>query len=261
MSEVHHFTQRVNGGTIVLPVGASVATTTGACIIRLTDLPIFLQMGKNFEFARLNKCTVEFWPKANMQLNQFTAAGALNSFSPSGTFVTAIDQVPIYSAVVGPTFGYAQAASWVNDASNDTNVTSASWVASGVTTSYIRGLQGAKEQELYKKRKMSFYPAFYDWVMTGEGSGDITNVTNTLPSTTSGQPFVSNGSVERKIKKWISINNINSQSAAVTETRGPLYYGPMYAIDCNVDGTAAGSIPLFDIRFKYSISFKRYRGL
>lgn len=258
MKDVHHFKQTINGGEFILPIAANATTSTGGCIIRLTDLPFFQQMGPNFEFARLNKCTIEFWPKANMQLNQFTAAGALSTFSPSGTLVTANDQVPFYSSTT-TNASFVASPIWANDTSNDTGVTSASWVQVGMTTDYIRGLQGSREKELYKKHTISFYPAFYDYVMTGAGTGDITNVENGLPAASN--VFETNGCVERKIKKWVSINNINSSGNSHSVNVGPLYFGPVAAIDCNVDGTGASAIPLYDIRLKYSISFKRVRGV
>lgn len=257
MADVHHFRQTVNGGTLILPVTPTLADTTGGCIIRLTDLPFYQQMAPNFEFARLNKCKLEFWPKSNMQLTQLSAAGALSSFSVSGTFITAIDQVPFYSGTTSAS-NYVAASSWSNDGSNDSGVTSASFVNSGMSTDYIRGLQGSREKELYKKHTLNFYPAFYDYVMTGQGTGAITSVANVLPGAT--PTLTLNGCVERKIKKWVSINTISSEGNDATVNVGPLYFGPVYAIDGNVDGTGASSVPLYDVRFTYSISFKRVRG-
>lgn len=252
MKDIHHFKQTVNGGVISTHNATAGTLTSGGCIIRLTDLPFFQQMGPNFEFARLNKCRVEFWPKANMQINQLTnGSGALATGSINGTFITALDQVPFYTAVGIP---YVNAPSWGNDGSNDTGVTSASFVQTGMSTDYIRGLQGSKEKELYKKHSISFYPAFYDYMMSGVGTGNITNVNNTLGV------FDSNGCVERKIKKWVSINNIVGSTPSISVNVGPLYFGPVYALDANVPGTTDG-VPLYDVRFTYSISFKRVRGV
>jgi len=265
MSDVHHFKQTVNGGELIYPSGLSNAqNVTGGCIIRLTDLPLYQQMGPNFEFARLNKCTIEFWPKANMQLNQFTAAGAVSSFSPSGRLITAVDQVPFYSDLTTSLGTFLAAPSWANDTSNDTGVTVASFVKTAMTADYIRGIQGSREKELYKKHSITFFPAFYDYVMTGIGTGAITSVTNVIPNeeNVTGGGLSTNGCVERKIKKWVSINNIGSNnSSGIAINVGPLYFGPVYAMDVNVDGSGATSIPLFDIVLKYSISFKRVRGV
>jgi len=260
MKDVHHFKQTISGGEFILPIASDNITSTGGCIIRLTDLPFYQRMAPNFEFARLNKCTIEFWPKANMQLNQFTAAGALSTFSPSGTLITAVDQVPFYSSTLSSGMAFVQSVIWAGDASDDSGITSASWVRVGMSTDYIRGLQGSREKELYKKHTISFYPAFYDYVMTGEGAGPITGVSNLLPNTTDVN-WGTNGCVERKIKKWVSINNLDSRANTATVNTGPLYFGPVAAIDCNVDGTGASAIPLYDVRLKYSISFKRVRGV
>lgn len=254
-SDVHHFKETVNCGTIAcLPSsGTSQTNSTGAFIFRLTDLPAYQTLGQNFEFARVNKFRMEFWPKANMQLIQAAASGsAETTFSPSGTFITAVDQVPIYGPAIGGVF--VQAATWSNDASNSSGVTSGSAVQTAITTNYIRGIEGSRETELYKKHVISFYPAFYDYVMTGTGTGAISNVSNTIGT------FGSNGCAERKIKKWISISNINSQATPSIATNvGPLYFGPVYAIDNNVATT--NTIPLYDVRLTYSVSFKRLKGV
>lgn len=257
--DVHHFRETINAGTIVIPTGISENLSTGAFIMRLSDFPAYQQLGPNFEFARLNKCTIEFIPKFNMQLQQSTVGGGLSTLSASGTLVTAIDQVPIYSS---GTAGYVTASSWTIDSSSSSGVTGASAVSTTMTTSYVRGLQGSREKELYKRQKISFYPAFYDYVMTGmTPSGiSITNVVNPIlgSTITTGTGIGSNGCVERKIKKWISISNLTSATTDSTTTNlGPLYFGPVYALDVNNSGVA--NVPLFDVRMSYSLSFKRLR--
>jgi len=194
-----------------------------------------------------------------MQLNQIAVStGVLSTASPSGTLITAIDQIPI-TTTSGSNFTLAL--SWANDNSNSSGVTSCSAVGEPgpSSCSYVRGIQNSHERELYKKHKVSFFPAFYDYIMApSAASGAITNVTNPLISSTA--VWTTNGSVERKIKKWVTVNNANQ--AGISDNTGPLYFGPMYALDVNAEpGTSANSIPLFDVRLTYSVSFKRLRGV
>lgn len=256
-SDVHHFRETINAGQLIYPVTGSQTQTnsTGALIMRLTDLPIYQNLGSAFEFARLNACIWHILPKANMQLNQLTVStSALATASPSGTLVTAVDQIPIYGNT--NTALYSLASTWSDDSSNDTGVTSASFVAAqGITTSYIRGLQGSRETELYKKQRRKFFPAFYDYIMSPSGTGTITNVEN--PHGT----FVNNGCVERKIKRWVSLRNVvstNAGGSSTAQNAGPLYFGPLYALVVNEPSTSA--TPLFDMRLTYSVSFKRVVG-
>lgn len=264
--DVHHFKQLVDGGTITLPnpTSGNIREVTGACIMRLTDLPIYDQMAPNFEFARLNKCKIEFIPKYNMQMNQLTTgSGAVSTGSITGTMITAVDQIPIYTgATAGSVF--VTATSWNNDGDELGSATYASFVQTSMTPNYVRSLQGAKEKELYKKQTISFYPAFYDYVMTPSGNTApgqpaVTSISAPIP-TVAAVAVTTNGCVERKIKKWISINNVTSGNVtALGINAGPLYYGPVYALDVNVPGST-GFVPLFDVRLTYSVSFKRYKG-
>jgi hypothetical protein len=251
MADTHHFRETINAGTIFAT--ASDITNTGALIMRFGDFPAYNQLGPNFEFARLNKFVIEFWPKSNMQFTQINTAGTGFQASVSGTFVTALDQVPVYSGAAA----YTTAPGWANDTSNDTNVSSASFVATPFTTSYVRGIQNSREKELYKKHKMSFYPAFYDYIMTSSSAPGtaITSVSNQVGT------FEGNNCCERRIKKWVNINAaVGGAGASNTLVGGPLFYGPVYAVDSNIEPTT--SFPaLFDVRLKYSISFKRLRGI
>jgi len=265
MRDVHHFKQIVDGGTITTGnFNGNVSQTTGACVMRLGDLPIYIQMAPNFEFARLNKCRIEFIPKYNMQLNQLTTGtAALATGSITGTFITAIDQIPIYTAAsAGSTF--TKANTWVDDGDENGSASYASFVQTSMTPNYVRGLQGAKETELYKKQVRSFYPAFYDTILTQAGNSfpgpsGIQSIGDPLPTGTA-TAVVTNGCVERRIKKWVSINNVTSGSTtALGPNGGPLYFGPVYALDVNVPGSTA-LVPMFDVRFHYSVSFKRYKG-
>lgn len=259
MSDTHHFKETVNGGVLYINpltggpagniiTGVGAFNGTGVYVMQLSDFPIFQRFNNCFEFVRLNKCTIEFIPKFNFQsnMNSLSSTAATFSSSTTGTFLTAIDQVPINVLITST----ATALNWVNDSSNTSGTTAATpYTSSTVTTGYIRGLQGCREKELYKKHTISFYPAFYDVIL---GSGG-TAATNAI-------------AYERKIKKFVNINLLQGagSSAQVANTTGPLYYGPMYGFDVN--GYPGGvndniNIPLFDVRLRYSMSFKRLRGV
>lgn len=223
---------------------------TGVYVMQLTDFPIFQRLNGVFEFARLNKCTIEFIPKFNMTLNQnFLSGGTAAQFASSttGTLITAIDQIPINGISIGSS---PKAVNWVNDSSNSTGTSSAApYRSDTVTPGYVRGLSGSREKELYKKHKISFYPAFYDYV---QGSGNTGLSVNAF---------------ERRVKRWVCTNSLGTAAAGndpVTDGSGPLYYGPMYAFDVNAYAGAVGdniNIALFDVRLKYSMSFMRMRGV
>lgn len=253
MSDTHHFKETVNGGVLFInpSTGSASATAAGAFLgtgtyaMQLTDFPIFQRMTGIFEFVRLNKCTVEFIPKYNFQSNSnlFTAGTAAQfSSSTTGTFLTALDQVPI-----NITIGTSNTApNWVNDSSNSSGTTAATpYQCTTVTTGYVRGLQGCKEKELYKKHKISFYPAFYNSLIDGGGSSVAQH---------------------RNIKQWVITNyqNVGSGDDPIATGTGPVYYGPIYALDINAYAGSSSdniNIPLYDVRFTYSMSFKRLRGV
>lgn len=261
MADTHHFKETVNAGVLYInpltggPAGGNIFTGigafagTGVYAMQLSDFPIFQRFNGCFEFARLNRCTIEFIPKYNMQLssNSLSSTASTFSASTSGTFITAVDQVP-FIVVPGTT---SVALNWVNDSSNSSGTTSATpYTSTTVTPGYVRGLQGSREKELYKKHTLNFYPAFYDYLMTGiSNSGSIT----------------ANASYQRKIKAWVSTQTLlTTGTAPVATNTGPLYFGPVYALDVN--GYPGGvsdniNIPLFDVRLKYSMSFKRLRGV
>lgn len=260
MSDTHHFKETVNAGVLFInpltggPSGSITAGVgafngTGVYAMQLTDFPIFQRFNGCFEFARLNKCTIEFIPKFNFQsnLNSLSSTAATFSSSTTGTFITAIDQVPIGIAI-GTT---ATALNWVNDSSNSSGTSSAApYTSTTVTTGYVRGLQGSREKELYKKHTLSFFPAFYDYIVTGAGPG-----------------IVNGAGFQRMIKKWVCTNNLTGGgggSTNVVSGNGPVYYGPVYALDVN--GYPGGvtdniNLPLYDVRMRYSMSFKRLKGV
>lgn len=184
-----------------------------------------------------------------MQLNFATnlAAGGASTYSSSmsGTLITAIDQVPLVS-----TSGtIATANTWVNDNSNDTGVTFPfAAAASQLTPSYVRGIQNAREKELYKKHSISFYPAFYDYV-----------VNNPVNIGTPASQNIDNGIYQRVIKKWVNCRTLETASS-LNPNNGPVFYGPVYAVDINQDPSIQITA-LYDIRMSYSVSFKRLRGV
>lgn len=211
--------------------------------MQLTDFPIFQKFSTCFEFARLNKCTIDFIPKFNMQLNSLTTStGVGATVSITGTLITAVDQVP-YDVVIGSS---TVAATWSNDSSNTTGTSSATAYNSNIITpGYIRGLQGSKEQELYKKRSITFSPCFFDYILDGQGGSDV-----------------SNPAFERKVASWVTTKFVGSAGGTVDVTvgHGPIYFGPVYCFDVNAP-PASGSQALFDVRFRYSMSFKRLSGV
>jgi len=241
LSDTHHFKETVNGG--VLGISSTTALGGGVFIMQLTDFPIFQKFSTCFEFARLNKCTIHFIPKFNMQLNQLTfSTGVEATVSINGTIITAVDQVP-YDVVIGSS---TVAATWSNDSSNTTGTSSpTAYTSNIITPGYIRGLQGSKEMEIYKKRSISFMPCFFDYIMDGQGLGDTDNP-----------------AFERKVKKWVATKYVGAGSGTVDVTpgHGPVYYGPVYCFDVNAP-PSSGSQALYDIRFTYSMSFKRVTGV
>lgn len=239
MSDTHHFKETVNGG-VISNISAN-ATVTGVWAMQLTDFPIFQQFKNCFEFVRLNACVIEYLPKYNMQLNLTSnATGNPEQISTTGTYVTAIDQVP-FSVVIGST---STMVGWSNDASNTSGTTSpAPYTSSSISVGYVRGIQNSREKELYKKTVQKFMPAFYTPVLGGDGPSTFTSV-----------------AWQRNVKKWVTTTiGQTGGNLGVTSGNGPLYYGPVLALDINEPTEA--TLPLFDVRLKYSMSFKRLKGV
>lgn len=262
-SDIYHYKETINGGTLVVGSGYNQTTTAGGVwIMRLSDFPIFQRFVDCYEFARLNKCTIDYIPKSNMQTNLSVAAGASAPVqSLTGTLITAIDQIPLF---VGPNQGggtISTAITWENDGSNDANISSPGPAACSQTTcSYVRGLQNSRERELYKRQRISFYPAFYTPVL------DSAIAQNAESGSVFPLNYSSTGCFERNIKKWVNINSFQTSNGGGTSTNivaspGPLYYGPIYALDLNgIPAMTPSNFELFDVRFTYSISFKRLKG-
>lgn len=255
---VHTFTGEISAGQLVIPSGTTTLYQSAVWVIRLPNIPIFATMGMNFEFVRLNKFTIAYLPKSNMQTNlPFLPSSGVNTqgTSISGTLITAIDQVPIVGAAALTT----AATCWITDAT-ETNVTLAvpysfTSIANQPGVDYVRGIERSRETELYSKVKRSFYPTFYSEIidaMNGPSSFSDPKGSNT------GLCF------ERRIKRWVnctSITNIGSQTSPNINA-GPYYYGPVFALCVNQPAYmgASETFPLYDVRMKYSISFKRVRG-
>lgn len=256
-SDIYHYHETINGGSLIVPSGTTGGTRVnsgGVWIMRLSDFPIYQRLVNVYEFARINKCTITFIPKFNMQVSSTGASESTHSIT--GTLITAIDQVPIMANYAGAT-QLGTAITWENDGSNDANVTYPAPAASTtVDCTYVRGLQSSKEKELYKKQVISFFPAFYTPVL------DI-GFTNTSTSSI-GSNLSATGCFTRQVKKWVTTNLLNQTSTtadAAVATPGPLFYGPVYALDLNdIPDTGSGALQLFDVRFTYSISFKRLKG-
>jgi len=223
--------------------------------MRLSDFPIYQRFVNCYEFARLNKVTITYWPKYNMQLNQETSSG-INGQSVTGTLITAMDQIPLVASYAGATT-VTSAVTWISDSDVDSPVTLP--FAAGcntVTPTYVRGLQGSHEAELYKKQSMTFQPAFYDYIL----DNPIVNTT----TQTFGSNASATGCFERKIRKWVNIVTLvqpdnTGESGTSIANNGPVYYGPVYALDINSQPDALAQ-SLFDVRMTYSMSFKRLKG-
>lgn len=201
-------------------------------------------MKSNFEFVRVNKWRMEFLPKFNMSLQQAPAASGVVTQSITGTLLVNIDQVPLVST----TGAVGQAATWQGDTETGAATSTAFGAACAlVDPNYIRGMTGCKEKEIYKKIVQSFYPTFYTPVLD----------TNINFSLTTGLPYSSTGCFDRQVKKWININLLEAASAL--PNNGPLYYGPIWALDLN-NHVVTSILDLYDVRVHYSVSYRRVKG-
>lgn len=248
-------TEIVSAGQLAYVGSNGVTSSGGVWLMNLTDFPAYATLGACFEFARLGKCEITYWPKTNMQTNlpYNNGLAVRQGFSMSGTLITGLDQIPL----VGSNALTAVNPNWITDAT-ETNVTVAkpyAFTSQGTLSpvAYVRGLSGSKETELYKKVRRTFYPAFYDLLMDAPGAG-------------AGVGGTSGTCFERKIKKWINVGILNSGTSGVAGVRsqnvGPAYYGPCFALLVNNTSAvdASQTIPLYDVRMKYTISFKRLKG-
>lgn len=252
LKDIHTFKETINAGQLIIPAGSTTINAGAVWRMSLTNFPAWQTLGSSFEFARLNKCTISYWPKSNMQTNlpYLPSSGVDHQgVSVSGTLITAIDGIPLPGATGNNPVQWPY---YTNDSSNDSGVTfPAPFYMSGTpfpTCSYVRGIQNSKETELYKKQSRSFQPVFYDLIYDTEYANTV--------GTTSGQCF------NAIFKKWINTRSINTSSGAIQTNIGPTYYGPMIALDVNQGSYQASTeiLPLYDVRMTYSISFKRLKG-
>lgn len=252
ISDIHHFKETIDGGTIIIPSGTTQGTTVnkgGVWAFRLGDFPAYASLSANFEFARLNSITIDFIPKFNMQLNGTAAAAGTHSVT--GTFITALDQIPLVTFQATMT----NAEIYTPDPTQGTPTQALCWRNDQVTCQYVRGLQGSRERELYKRHTFTFKPAFYTFLLD-------TPITN---GGALGANASNSGCFERQIMKWVNINILEQGASAgadqIVTNVGPTYYGPLCALDIDDSPeTGEGGLALFDVRLTYSMSFKRLKG-
>lgn len=206
--------------------------------MKLSDLPIVgsndVGLAQAFDFVRLNKCTMEFMPRFNVN------DGSVSNLVFQ-TFLTGLDEVPLLNASAA----LISAPSWQSQASEDSGVTECTaYDHARITPDYIRGMQGGKETEFYKRHKVHFTPTFYDYT--------VQNVQGIVGATTG-------GAYKACKKQWVNTNYLNQGSGSETQTQGPDFYGPMYCFSNNL---ASGSqTALYDVKLHYSVSFRRLRGI
>lgn len=220
--------------------------------MRLSDFPVYQRFVNCFEFARLERVTIEYLPKYNFASAPSAVTGSVKPIT--GTLITALDQIPLVASYAGAAT-IAPAPSWATDGDNDANVTTPFAArCDEITASYVRGIQNSEEKELYSKRTQTFFPCFYNYLLD-------TPIVNTSTSTF-GSVASNTGCFERNIMKWVNIVTLAQGAAAagsdvIVPNAGPVYYGPIYAFDVNETGTMA--LDLFDVRMTYRMSFKRLK--
>jgi len=205
--------------------------------MKLSDLPIVgsndVGLAQAFDFVRLNKCTMEFMPRFNVN---------------DGSDPTSIPNIPNRAGRGTTTKRIGSphiSAAWQSQASEDSGVTECTaYDHARITPDYIRGMQGGKETEFYKRHKVHFTPTFYDYT--------VQNVQGIVGATTG-------GAYKACKKQWVNTNYLNQGSGSETQTQGPDFYGPMYCFSNNL---ASGSqTALYDVKLHYSVSFRRLRGI
>lgn len=233
ISDIHTFKGIVNAGQLL-----SIPTTTsthlgGQYIMQLTDFPIIGTGGalsNAFDFVRLNKCKMEFMPKYNFN------GGNLPVDAP--TFITGMDEVPLYR-----TSALLQAPTWGTQADEDAGVTEAhAYDHVRLTPDYIRGQQGSRETEIYKKHTVWFTPTFYDFAIN---------------NTQAGTPTFTPGPYKACKRQWVNLNYMNQTSGSEVQSTGPDFYGPMYCFGTNTTTITE----YYDVKIHYSVSFRRLRGI
>jgi len=245
LGDIHTFKGIINAGILAALPAATSSHLGGQYIFKMNDLPIYENMGPCFDFARMNKCRLEFMPRYNVTSAPNTAAGATQGIPM--TFLTGVDEIPIYNSTGGlPTI---QAPTWLSQADEDAPVTEATaYDHPRISPDYLRGMDNCRETEIYKKHSRSFYPVSYSYLV------DTVSNSNITPSPGAQSPVF-----ERKTKRWININAMNQLSGTEALVPGPDYYGPMYSFGNNLasGGTAT---QYYDVKLHYSVSFRRLKG-
>lgn len=261
MSDTHHFKGTINAGVLrwisnvnsVNPIPA-LPTNSGVYVLRLADIPNFTELSNLYEFIRVNRCVMEFLPRFNMtNVPIGTTEGTETTNVRLPTFITGIDEVPLVTS--STTVDLTPSPSWVSQGGDSSTVSEmAAYQAIGVVgPDYIRGLSNSRETEIYKKHVVRFTPAFFDYA-----------VVNQAVAGGQSYPLPGTGVFERKAKKWLNTTYLlqNTSLATSTETVGPDFYGPMYSFSfaATVTSAANTSFELYDVKMRYSISLRRYKG-
>lgn len=232
LGDIHSFKGIVNAG-IINTIPSSTSTVIGGqYIINISDIPVIGVGGglsNSFDFFRFNRCSLEFMPRYNM---------ATDTQTIPVTFLTGLDEVPIYSSGSALT----AAPTWSSQGDEDATVTeSKAYGHPRLTPDYIRGQPGARETEMYKKHVVHFIPTFYTFTAS-----------NTVAGIGLGA-----GNYKANKKQWVNLNFLNDNTGAEVQSQGPDFYGPMYAVSNNTTASA----PLYDVKLHYSFSLRRLRGV
>jgi len=229
-TKVHTFNGTINGGTLNLPVtGAMINTWGGIYTLDCSTIPIYITMIQCFEFARLNSLKFSLLPRANM--SQASTA----STSVVTTLVCGVDEIPM-STTSGT------ASTWSASTSEDSGITEARAQACAlISPDYVRGLEGSVEVETYKKITKNVVPAWYV-------------VASQVPTTFSSGAGAG-ATYEARKKHWFPTNLFSSSADAQAS---PVFWGLMYAFGGT--NTSGSTIPAYDVKIHYSISFKRIHG-
>jgi len=246
LGNIHSFKGVVNAGVLsAIPLATS-TNIAGQYILKLTDIPIIASGGglsNTFNFVRLNKCRLEFMPRYNVNQAPNTGAGSVQG-EPI-TFMTGLSEIPLINTASALTV----APSWTSqggDASTVTELTA--FTDSTAGPSYLRGMPGCKETEIYKKHSVWFIPTFYSFLNAFQSQGGQNTPSAQIPI------------YEARKKHWINLNYLSQTSGTDVQSPGPDFYGPMYAFSNNL---AVGQpvVPYYDVKLHYSVSFKGTRGV
>lgn len=252
MDKIYTYPGVLNAGILQLPwiMGGPPTQYGGQFIFRHTDLPIFNAFASNYEFVRVNSFVMEFSPRYNQTTNPGTTGGS--TLTPSlqdynlQTFITALDEVPIQ----GSSGAYITATqTWLSQADEDAGVTEMFPAANpNITPDYMRGLATSQETELYKRHVIRFTPSFF--VQAQEFS----------TASMDGNDFAQGYELRRK--RWLPTNLYNQATSTKEILSGPTYHGPLYSFTSLSESTVPTvATHVYDIKVRYSVSFKRLRGV